>query len=248
MNSPLKFLFIAYNIYRWGDFMHNISHLFYENRNKFISENKNFIYKCTYTISKRYLQWENDDELSIALIAFNKACDSYTESKGNFYAYAKIIIRNALIDYFRKNKNSPLLTFDNGDYIMEKLDNNNSISKFELELENKNRADEIIELNKELIKYKIDFTSLVNNSPKHKDTRNNVLKLVLKICNNSEISNSILNNKQLPVKRICMYTGFNKKFIDKWRKYIIVLFIIFNSENFLYIKSYLNIKVGENDG
>lgn len=29
---------------------------------------------------------------------------------------------------------------------MEKLDNNNSISKFELELENKNRADEINEL------------------------------------------------------------------------------------------------------
>lgn len=74
---------------------------------------------------------------------------------------------------------------------MEKLDNNNSISKFELELENKNRADEIIELNKELIKYKIEFTSLVNNSPKHKGTRNNVLKLVFKICNNSEISNFI---------------------------------------------------------
>ncbi|MFL0194002.1 sigma-70 family RNA polymerase sigma factor [Clostridium sp. WILCCON 0269] len=228
--------------------MQNISHLFYENRNEFINENKNFIYKCTYSISKKYLQWENDDELSIALIAFNKACDNYSESKGNFYAYARIIIRNALIDYFRKNKNSPLLTFDDGDYMMEKLDNDNSISKFELEFENKNRADEIIELNKELKKYKINFISLVNNSPKHKDTRNAVLDLVFKISNDSEISNSILNNKQLPVKQICMYTGLNKKFIDKWRKYIIVLFTIFNSNKFLYIKSYLNIKVGEYNG
>jgi len=228
--------------------MADIAHLLHENRNEFISQNKNFIYKCTYTISKRYLQWENDDELSIALISFNKACDNYTEAKGNFYAYAKIIIRNALIDYFRKNKNSPLLTFDDSDGSMDKLNNANSITKFELEVENKNRADEIIELNKKLMEYKIDFSSLVNNSPKHKDTRDSVLKLVLKICNNSEISNFILNKKHLPVKQICIYTGFNKKFIDKWRKYIIVLFIIFSSENFIYIKSYLNVKVGESDG
>lgn len=228
--------------------MTDINHLINENRSEFINENKKFIYKCTYTISKRYLQWENDDELSIALIAFNKACDNYTESKGNFYAYAKIIIKNSLIDYFRKIKNSPLLTFDNDDSNMEKLNNNNSISKFELEMENKNRADEIIELNNELIKYKIDFTSLIKNSPKHNDTRNNVLSLVLKICNNSEITSFIVKNKQLPVKQICIYTGLNKKFVDKWRKYIIVLFIIFiNSEKFIYIKSYLNIKVGEND-
>ena len=180
--------------------MADIAHLLHENRNEFISQNKNFIYKCTYTISKRYLQWENDDELSIALISFNKACDNYTEAKGNFYAYAKIIIRNALIDYFRKNKNSPLLTFDDSDGSMDKLNNANSITKFELEVENKNRADEIIELNKKLMEYKIDFSSLVNNSPKHKDTRDSVLKLVLKICNNSEISNFILNKKQLPVK------------------------------------------------
>lgn len=221
-----------------------LDNLIHEDRNEFISKNKSFIYKCTYTISKRHLEWENDDELSIALIAFNKACDNYTEFKGNFYTYAKVIIRNALIDHFRKNKNSPLLTFGDDDYNMEKLNNNNSISNFELKIENKNRADEIIELNKKLKEYKIDFQSLINNSPKHKDTRDNVLKLVLEICNNDEISNSILNNKRLPVKKICIYTGLNKKFVDKWRKYIIVLFIIFSNENFLYIKSYLNIKAG----
>ncbi|MCI1943998.1 RNA polymerase sigma-I factor [Clostridium luticellarii] len=225
--------------------MQNIDHLICEDKNKFIDENKNFIYKCTYAISKKHLQWENDDELSIALIAFNKACDNYTECRGNFYAYAKVIIRNALIDYFRKNKNSPLLTFDNDQYDMGKLDNNSAIDSFELEKENKNRADEIAELNKELKKYKIDFNSLVNNSPKHKDTRNNALRLVLKICNNSEISGYILNNRRLPIKQICTYTGLSKKFIDKWRKYIIALFIIFRSEKFLYIRSYLNIKVGE---
>ena len=227
--------------------MQNIDHLIGKNKNQFINENKNFIYKCTYAVSKKYLQWENDDELSIALIAFNKACDNYTECKGNFYTYAKVIIKNALIDYFRKNKNLPLLTFDNDQYDMEKLDNNSAIDNFELEKENRSRAEEIAEFSRELIKYKINFDDLVNSSPRHRDTRNNVLGIVLKICNNREISNYILNNKRLPVKKVCLYTGFSKKFVDKWRKYIIALFIIFNSEKFLYIKSYLNIKVGESN-
>ncbi|HBC96403.1 MAG TPA: RNA polymerase subunit sigma-28 [Clostridium sp.] len=227
--------------------MQNINHLICKNKDEFISENKNFIYKCTYSISKKHLQWENDDELSIALIAFNKACDKYTENKGNFYAYARVIIKNALIDYFRKNRNLPLLTFEDDQCDGGKLDNISSIDSFELETENKNRAYEIIELKKELVKYRINFNSLVNKSPKHKDTRNNALKLALKICNNSEISSYILNKRRLPVKKICVYTGFSKKFIDKWRKYIIVLFIIFSSEKFLYIKSYLNIKAGVNN-
>ena len=50
--------------------MQNINHLIRKNKSQFINENKNFIYKCTYSISKKYLQWENDDELSIALKIF----------------------------------------------------------------------------------------------------------------------------------------------------------------------------------
>lgn len=71
-------------------------------REKFISENKSFIYKVASSICKRKLEWENDDELSIALIAFNKSIDTYNEDKGNFFSYAKMLIKNALIDYFRK--------------------------------------------------------------------------------------------------------------------------------------------------
>lgn len=69
-------------------------------RNTFIEENKNKIYRYTCFVCKRILKWENDDELSIALIAFNNAIDSF--DSGNFNSYAKILIRNKLIDYFRK--------------------------------------------------------------------------------------------------------------------------------------------------
>ena len=83
-----------------------------ENRDDFIKENKNFIYKITSNLCGRKLNWENDDELSIAMIAFNKACDTFEHNRGNFYSYSKTVIKNAIYDYFRSCKNTPLLTFN----------------------------------------------------------------------------------------------------------------------------------------
>lgn len=49
-------------------------------------------------ICKRPLDWENDDELSISLIAFNSAIDTYDESKGmSFINYAKMLTHHRLV-------------------------------------------------------------------------------------------------------------------------------------------------------
>lgn len=52
-----------------------------QNRSNFIEANKGFVYSTTSKLCKRQLIWENDEELSIALIAFNIACDKYDERK-----------------------------------------------------------------------------------------------------------------------------------------------------------------------
>ena len=46
----------------------------------------------------------NDDELSIAMIAFHEAILRYSKSKGAFLPYASVLIKNRLIDYTRKEK------------------------------------------------------------------------------------------------------------------------------------------------
>ena len=84
--------------------------------------------------------WENDDELSIALIAFNSACENYKEGKGNFFSYAKIVMRNALIDFFRKGKNNDYLVFTNDDdNEQDYIDSRLSLSEYEKQIENKLR-------------------------------------------------------------------------------------------------------------
>lgn len=224
-----------------------LEYLSQENRNIFIEENKSFIYLATYRVCKRTLDWNNDDELSISLIAFNHACETYEKTKGNFYSYTKVLIKNALIDYFRKRKNIPLLVFDSESKNVEFIDNKTSLSEFEKKLENRNRAEEIALFSEELSLYKLDFNVLINSSPSHIDTRNLLLNLVFSCVRQKSIMVFIKERKLLPVKEITLLTSTKRKFIEKWRRYILSLILIISSDEYPYIKSYLNVKVDENN-
>ncbi len=48
------------------------------------------------------MEYGIDEELSIALMAFNEAIDGYDTSKGSFLSFAKLVINRRLIDYLRK--------------------------------------------------------------------------------------------------------------------------------------------------
>lgn len=215
------------------------------NKNAFIENNKKFVYSVTKNICKKILHWENDDELSIALIAFNKACDTYMEDKGNFFSYAKVLIKNSLIDYFRKSSKNEYLTFDSEWNEMEYIDCKNSITNYEVEKENSRRREEIIAFSEELKKYKLSFETLVDSCPSHMDTKNKLLNLAFMCSKENSILDYIHNKKMLPVKEICLITNNNRKFIEKWRKYIIALILIFSNSEYTYLRSYLNIKVGD---
>ncbi|GAA0182371.1 RNA polymerase sigma-I factor [Clostridium sediminicola] len=215
-----------------------------DKRTLFIEENKPFIYRVAFSICKRNLDWNNDDELSISLIAFNKACDSFNDKKGNFHTYASAVIRNSLIDYFRKKEKNIYLLYESKDST-NYLDHKSSLSQYQIHIENQARASEIMLLTSELKKFKIKFKDLVDSSPKHKDTREKLLNLSL-ICINDDSIIDYMNSKSLlPVKNILLLTGYKKKFIEKWRRYIIALILILSNDEYNYIKSYLSIKVGD---
>jgi len=225
----------------------NIDVLLYENRNNFIEANKGFIYSTTSKLCKRPLIWENDEELSIALIAFNNSCEKYDKTKGNFYGFSKILIKHALIDFFRKNKTSPNLMFENNEGTSDYIDGKISINDYEIKIDNEFRVEEISLFSKELLKYKITFDSLINLSPTHKDTRNNLLNVAFLCTREESILIHLKAKRRLPAKEIMILTSSNRKFIEKWRIYIISLILILTNPEYIYLKSYLNIKEGELD-
>ena len=216
------------------------------NRNDFIESNKKFIYFTAYKVCGRRLNWENDDELSIALIAFNKACNTYKDERGNFFTYARVLIKNALINYFKGASKKYSLVF-NDDCDIEEIDLKKSISNYEIDMENRIRAEEIQLLNKELSQYNITFRDLIENSPSHSDTKNNLLNLAIQCLNETIIVDYIYKYKMLPIKEICLLAGVKRKFLEKWRRYLIALILILNNDEYTYLKSYLDIKVGDSD-
>lgn len=222
----------------------NIDVLLSDNRSNFIEANKGFIYSTASKLCKRNLSWENDEELSVALIAFNTACDKYDETKGNFYGFSKVIIKNALIDFFRKNQASPSLIFENNDGNINYVDEKNSLKNYETQIENQFRVDEITLFSEELSKYKIDFNSLIDLSPSHKDTRSNLLNVAFLCSREITILNHLKTKRRLPTKEIIILTASNKKLIEKWRIYLISLILILSNPEYVYLRSYLNIKEG----
>lgn len=219
-----------------------------KDRNEFIEDNLKFIIRTTEYICKRKISKENDDEYSIALIAFNKSIDSYEETKGNFHTYSKRVIRNALIDYFRKNSNSNTFNTSTGEISGTDIDLKTSMDEHIKQTDLLDKKEIILNFNTALNDYKISLADLIKNSPSHKDTRKNSLELALKISKDTNLVASLNRRKLLDVKYICDTFNVNRKFVEKWRRYIIALVLILSNDSFKYIKDYLNIEgLGDED-
>lgn len=216
-------------------------------REDFLYEYKPFVAKTAMNLCKRPLEWGQKDELSIALIAFNSAIDSYDAKKQvPFLPYAKVVIQNRLKDFFRKESRLSLevpLETENGE--------GKTISPAEIQaawddyrdrtIEDE-RQDELAEFEELLNTYGIDFEALVEVSPKHKDSRETLLHIAGFINSHQEFLNHLLTKKQLPVNNLVLAAGVNRKTIERGRKFIIASVLVMHFANqFPYISSYINL-------
>lgn len=215
------------------------------NKDISIQDNKKFIFSITKNICKKNLHWENDDELGIASTAFNDAYDTYAEHKGNFFSYAKVLIRNALIDYFKKSSKNMYLTFGSDNKDADYIGYKNSISTCEIQQEDSRRKEEILSFSQELKKYNLSFEILVNSCPSHKETRSKLLNLTFICLKEVSILQHLHKTQKLPVKQICLLTNNSRLFVTKWKNYILALILILSNKEYIYLPSYLNIKVGD---
>ena len=76
-------------------------------RENFIRDNEQTILRIASKVSGKYIT-RSDDEWSVALLAFNKAIDTYSPDRGDFGGYAAVLIKRALVLALRHEK----ITFD----------------------------------------------------------------------------------------------------------------------------------------
>ncbi|MFT9497424.1 RNA polymerase sigma-I factor [Anaerosolibacter sp.] len=193
-------------------------------------------------ICKRPLDWDTDDELSISLIAFNSAIDTYDESKGmKFINYAKMLIHHGLVDYFRKEARFQYASLDT-------LTEDETVNMFEVKHAYKNYQEtkasesqkEMVEdFNQILSKFDITLSDLVDVSPKHIDTRNTLTKIAQTLVADPVLFSSLLQSRRLPIKELILLTGTSRKVIENGRKYIIAVALILGKEEFSGIKHFI---------
>ncbi|MGI1660092.1 sigma-70 family RNA polymerase sigma factor [Desulfitobacterium hafniense] len=139
-------------------------------REELIKSHKHFMAKVSSRICNRYLTWDNDDELSIALMAFNEAIDHFDPQEGaEFLSFAQTVIHRRLVDYFRKegkHQHLPLTPMNPEDEELSGYDINISQEQYYEEQGNTQFTEVMEDYVRVLSEYGVSLDDLVKASPK----------------------------------------------------------------------------------
>ncbi|ADG83420.1 RNA polymerase sigma-I factor [Thermincola potens] len=217
-------------------------------RDQLLNEYRPFVWKVASSICKRSLTWGVDDELSVALIAFNDALDAYEPGKNvSFLTYSRVIILNRLKDLFRKqaklSNEVPFETeLENGE-IFNLADTKAAWEEYQNKTIEDERQEELERYEKLIRDFGIEFEDLVECSPKHRDSRETLFTVARTLVNNKELMDHLLFRKQLPLNSLQDLTGVNRKTLERGRKFIIATaLVLYFKEDFIYLYSYINFK------
>ncbi|MDA8352891.1 MAG: sigma-70 family RNA polymerase sigma factor [Firmicutes bacterium] len=213
-------------------------------RDELIAENQLYVKKIASKICKRNITAQ-DDEFSVALMGFNEAINNYRRDQSStFPSFAYTVMKRRLTDYFRSEKRHlnqmPLVhpdAKDNESTYPEVV--KKSFEQYEdRELEEHRRSD-VAEFREHLSRFGITMEKLVNVSPKHRDTRENLLKIAQKIVSEKDLFDSFY--KQQRIKReVAERLGCHRRTLKRHRHYLIALVVVL-VEDLPTIRGYLGV-------
>ena len=191
-------------------------------RNELIEEHFGFVVHTISKVTGRYVEVENSEELSIGLMAFNEAIERFEESKGaSFLTYAHLVIASRLKDYFSKVSHDQAEVYYDG--LME-LDIEAHVPQDTLS--EHTVAEEIEQWESILLKFGFDLDALVDETPKHEDTRNNAIELSQDVSREDDIVNKMYEKYRLPVTLIVVRFQTTKKIVTRSKKFIIATVVV----------------------
>jgi RNA polymerase sigma factor len=176
----------------------------------FINQYEFFILKTAAKTAKHYIS-KNDDEWSIALLAFSDAVTGYERERGHFLSFAELMIGRRLIDYYRKEGRHALEIQDAEIENTAKVEHDDQL---ELEIE---------DITQVLTVYDVSFMDLVAVSPKAGKTRRACSQAVRCLLDEPVLLAELRRTKRLPVAKIQKSTNLPRKKIERHRIYIIAV-------------------------
>ncbi len=214
-------------------------------REELIRSHKAFIARVSSKICSRYLTWDNDDELSIALLAFNEAIDSFDpHGRASFHSFVQMVIRRRLVDYFRKegkHQHLSLSPMNPEDEELSRYDLDTSLEQYQ-ENENQEVFAQVVEnYVRVLCDYNVTLDDLIKVSPKHSDSKQTLIRAALVLSHNPRLMAHLQKHRLLPIKELELLTGIKRKVLEKGRKYLIALALILSEPDFYPLKIFMQL-------
>ena len=175
----------------------------------------------------------HDDELSIAMIAFHEAINGYSRARGAFLKYASMLIRSRLIDYSRKERrHSHVISLDapvgEEDTVFGEILADEKDFHEEAASRDATRA-EIEELTQQMKVFDVSLSDVADNCPKQQRTLAACRRALQYASENTELLEELLRTKRLPIGRLSAGSGVERKTLERHRKYMIALMLIYTN-------------------
>ncbi len=196
--------------------------------NRFVADSKGFILHCTSKVCKRFIT-DGDDEYEVALTAFWEAVRQYRKDAGSFRAFAALVIRRRLMDFFdsrtRRSREIPIghtMTWDDDDgQNAGVLSGVQRVILLDAKDDPGEIRDEIEELTDVLRGYGFSFFDLAEASPKAGKTKKCCARAVNWMLALAERVLRMRETHSLPIAAISAALAIARKILERHRRYII---------------------------
>lgn len=173
---------------------------------------------------------ENDDEYSIAMIAFHEAILGYSRERGAFLKYAALLIRSRLTDEYRKEKrHQGVLSLDESGEEDERTLLDQVADSRDPYAESHNleaTRQEIAELAGVLQQFGVSFADIADHSPRQDRTKEVCLSAIRFAMENRHLLDELLRTKKLPLAELVQGSGGDRKTLERHRKYLLAMLVI----------------------
>lgn len=192
----------------------------------------------------RYIRKGQDDEASIALLAFNEAITSFDPDRGRgFVRFAEQVIRRRLVDHYRRQRRPEVVLSD-----LEEEDEEGrtyvpvlaqaAIERDRQDSEATARREEIEVFESRLRQFGLSLDELVRICPRHEDSRRSAMAVGRMVAEDAELREHLVTRHELPMKALEERVSVSRKTLERQRKYIIAVALMASGE-FPHLHDYL---------
>ena len=208
-------------------------------REELIRQQESLILQSASRASYRRIT-KSDDEWSVALIAFSDAVDRYSPDKGEFLPFARMLIRRALIDYYR-GQAPHLAEVSTSPFVLEgseEVEDLNAgersayLAVVEQSQEEGDRGlrEEIESANEMLKRYGFRFFDLTECSPQQEKTRQECAKAIRYVLKREDLVKELERTRKFPIRTVSAGAEVPRKTLDRYRKYMIMAVLVLHGE------------------